>query len=183
MGSIIISFNKRNSHFINNIIKIVAKQTNITPEQLKSKIQKREIVQPRQLAIYMANEYTTASLGTIGLMIGGKDHSTVIHAIKTVNNLMRTDQEYRGLYYILKEKIENAAKKFDASKYDFVCLNCGGININTKAWINPNTNKFIEFTDYFPFDNWCKDCQNNVQVIKKMEYDKLEKSESKQEHP
>ncbi|MBA7544453.1 Chromosomal replication initiator protein DnaA [subsurface metagenome] len=173
MGNIIISFNKRNSHFIDKIIDIVARQTNITPKQLKSKTNKREVVQPRQLAMYMADEYTTASLKTIGSMIGGKNHVTVIHSLKTVNNLKKTDQEYKGLYYILKEKIENAAINFDASEYDFVCISCGGINVNTKAWVTPNTKEFIEFTDYFPYDNWCKDCQINVQLIKKMEYDKL----------
>jgi len=173
MDNIIISFTKRNSHFIDNIIKIVAKQTNITPEQLKSKTNKPEIVQPRQLAMYLATEYTTASLATIGSKIGGKDHATVLYSCKTVNNLKETDLSYRGLYYILKEKIENASINFEVSKYNFVCMNCGGINIRTKAWINPNIKKFIEFTDYFPYDNWCNDCQINVKIIKRMEYDEL----------
>ena len=68
---------------------------NIAMDQLKSKTRKREIVQSRQVAMYFAKTYTKNSLASIGSQIGGKDHATVLHACKTVNNLMETDKRFK----------------------------------------------------------------------------------------
>lgn len=68
---------------------------NIAMDQLKSKTRKREIVQSRQVAMYFAKNYTKNSLASIGSQIGGKDHATVLHACKTVNNLMETDKRFK----------------------------------------------------------------------------------------
>lgn len=56
---------------------------------------KREIVVPRQIAMYFAKNYTYESLAKIGYALGKKDHATVLHACKTVINLMETDKEFR----------------------------------------------------------------------------------------
>lgn len=106
MEDVIICVEKKGSYFIKNIIEIVARQKHMTPEKLKSKTRKREIVEARQLAMYLAKEYTTASLVTIGWEIGEKDHATVLHACKVVNNLQETYVNYRGILYMLKEEIE-----------------------------------------------------------------------------
>lgn len=73
----------------------VCEYFNIAPDQLKSKTRKREVVQSRQVAMYFAKTYTKNSLASIGSQIGGKDHATVLHACKTVNNLMETDKCFR----------------------------------------------------------------------------------------
>jgi chromosomal replication initiator protein len=80
---------------IDYIQKVVCSYFNIGVEQLQSKTRKREIVQARQVAMYFSKSLTKSSLATIGTQIGGKDHATVLHACKTVNNLIETDKRFR----------------------------------------------------------------------------------------
>ena len=80
---------------IDYIQKVVCNYYNIGLEQLQSKTRKREIVQARQVAMFFSKSMTKSSLATIGSQIGGKDHATVLHACKTVNNLIETDKRFR----------------------------------------------------------------------------------------
>jgi chromosomal replication initiator protein len=80
---------------IDYIQKIVCNYYNIGLELLQSKTRKREIVQARQVAMFFSKTMTKSSLATIGSQIGGKDHATVLHACKTVNNLIETDKRFR----------------------------------------------------------------------------------------
>jgi len=80
---------------IDYIQKVVCSYFNIPIEQIQSKTRKREIVQARQVAMFFSKSLTKASLATIGSQIGGKDHATVLHACKTVNNLIETDKRFR----------------------------------------------------------------------------------------
>jgi chromosomal replication initiator protein len=80
---------------IDYIQKVVCNYFNIPIEQIQSKTRKREIVQARQVAMFFSKSLTKASLATIGSQIGGKDHATVLHACKTVNNLIETDKRFR----------------------------------------------------------------------------------------
>ena len=89
---------------IDYIQKVVCNYYDIGIEMLQSKTRKREIVQARQVAMYFSKNLTKSSLATIGAQIGGKDHATVLHACKTVNNLMDTDKHF-------KSQIEDIEKK------------------------------------------------------------------------
>ena len=80
---------------IDYIQKIVCSYFNIGVDQLQSRTRKREIVQARQVAMFFSKSLTKSSLATIGSQIGGKDHATVLHACKTVNNLIETDKRFR----------------------------------------------------------------------------------------
>ena len=80
---------------IDYIQKVVCNYYNIGLELLQSKTRKREIVQARQVAMFFSKSLTKSSLATIGSQIGGKDHATVLHACKTVNNLIETDKRFR----------------------------------------------------------------------------------------
>lgn len=80
---------------IEYIQKVVCNFFNIPPDSIRSKTRKREIVQARQVAMYFSKSLTKSSLATIGSQIGGKDHATVLHACKTVNNLIETDKSFR----------------------------------------------------------------------------------------
>ncbi len=80
---------------IDYIQKVVCTYYNIGLEMLQSKTRKREIVQARQVAMFFSKSMTKSSLATIGSQIGGKDHATVLHACKTVNNLIETDKRFR----------------------------------------------------------------------------------------
>jgi chromosomal replication initiator protein len=92
---------------VNTIQNTVCGYFNIDPEQLHSNSRKREIVQARQIAMYLSRECTNSSLSSIGSQIGGKDHATVLHAIKTVKDLMETDRGIRQYVSDLQKKLAN----------------------------------------------------------------------------
>lgn len=87
--------NSKREISIDYIQKVVCNYFNIPADMLQSKTRKREIVQARQVAMFFSKSLTKASLATIGSQIGGKDHATVLHACKTVNNLIDTDKTFR----------------------------------------------------------------------------------------
>ncbi len=78
---------------VDTIIEAITEYYKVRTPDLKGKSRLREIVLPRQVAMYLAKELTNLSLKSIGYHFGGRDHSTVIHAIQTVNDLMDTDKE------------------------------------------------------------------------------------------
>ncbi|UTW62578.1 chromosomal replication initiator protein DnaA [bacterium SCSIO 12741] len=90
---------------IDYIQKVVCDYFDLNIELLKSKTRKREVVQARQIAMYFSKKMTKSSLANIGAHCGGKDHATVLHACKTVNNLMETDKTFRGYIDELEKKI------------------------------------------------------------------------------
>jgi chromosomal replication initiator protein len=90
---------------IDYIQKVVCDYFDLPMELLKSKTRKREVVQARQIAMYFSKKMTKSSLANIGMHCGGKDHATVLHACKTVNNLMDTDKRFKGYIEDLKKKI------------------------------------------------------------------------------
>ncbi len=91
---------------IDFIQKIICDYFNIPVDQLNSKTRKRDIVQARQLAMFFSKKLTKSSLATIGLHCGNKDHATVLHACRTVNNLIDTDKNFR----IFADEIEKKIK-------------------------------------------------------------------------
>jgi chromosomal replication initiator protein len=95
---ILKNFVKNNTREISieYIQKLVCDYFTIPVEQVKSKTRKREIVQARQISMYYAKDLTKSSLKTIGMHFGGRDHSTVIHACQTVNDLMETDKKFKA---------------------------------------------------------------------------------------
>lgn len=80
---------------IDLIQRAVSDYFNIDMDVLKSKSRKREIAQARQLAMFFAKKYTKNSLASIGAQIGDRDHATVLHACKTVDNLIETDKQFK----------------------------------------------------------------------------------------
>lgn len=90
---------------IDYIQKVVCDYFDLPIELLKSKTRKREVVQARQIAMYFAKKMTKSSLANIGMHCGGKDHATVLHACRTVNNLQETDKQFRGYLEDLEKKL------------------------------------------------------------------------------
>lgn len=91
---------------IEHIQKTVCDHYKIAAEVLKSKTRKREIVQARQVAMYFSKSLTKYSLALIGQKIGGKDHATVLHACKTVNNLLDTNKKFKSELLEIEKKIK-----------------------------------------------------------------------------
>jgi chromosomal replication initiator protein len=91
---------------IDFIQKIVCDYFDIPVDAINSKTRKRDIVQARQLAMYYSKKHTKASLATIGLHCGNKDHATVLHACRTVNNLIETDKQFRTYVEEIEKRIK-----------------------------------------------------------------------------
>ena len=86
---------EHNELTIDKVQRVVCDYFNVTKEDLLSKTRKRNIVQARQIAMYMSRNLISCSLSTIGAEIGGKDHATVLHACNTVTDLMSTDKTFK----------------------------------------------------------------------------------------
>ncbi|KAA6329972.1 Chromosomal replication initiator protein DnaA [termite gut metagenome] len=81
---------------IENIVKKVCKYFELDSEAIHTKSRKREVVQVRQVAMYLAKKHTDASSSKIGRLIGNKDHATVLHACKIVKEQCEVDKSFRA---------------------------------------------------------------------------------------
>ena len=90
---------------IDNIQKTVADYYRIKMAELLSKKRNRNLTRPRQIAMSLARELTNMSLPEIGYSFGGKDHSTVIHACKTISSLRIIDTSIDADYKILLQTL------------------------------------------------------------------------------
>ena len=79
---------------IEDIIRGVSGATNVSENKLISRGRTMEVAQARQIAMYLCRELVGTSLGDIGLHFGGRDHSTVIHACRNIENKMATDSTF-----------------------------------------------------------------------------------------
>ncbi|MFY8188703.1 MAG: chromosomal replication initiator protein DnaA [Flavobacterium sp.] len=90
---------------IDYIQKIVSDYFQMDVNTLQSKTRKRDVVQARQLAMFFAKKYTKASLANIGSQIGDRDHATVLHACKTIDNLASTDKQFKKYVEEIQRKL------------------------------------------------------------------------------
>ena len=96
---------------LDKVLKTVCDYFDLTRDMLLSKSRKRQIVQARQIAMYLARTYiTNISLSAIGSEIGGKDHATVLHACSTVQDLMDTDKVFRQYVADIEKILHPAAR-------------------------------------------------------------------------
>ncbi|MDO5036531.1 MAG: chromosomal replication initiator protein DnaA [Porphyromonas sp.] len=73
------------------ILSTVCQYYNLDEEDVRGRRRKREIVQARQMVMYLAKKYTDVSLAAIGAEVGGRDHSTVIYSVSSLSDLIETD--------------------------------------------------------------------------------------------
>jgi chromosomal replication initiator protein len=91
---------------IEMIQRTVCEYFTLPEDLLRAKTRKQEIVNARQIAMYLAKELTNSSLKTIGLHFGGRDHSTVIHAYQSVEDQMRIDTKYQATVAQLRRRLQ-----------------------------------------------------------------------------
>jgi len=91
---------------IENIQKTVSDFYRLKTSELLSKKRSRNIARPRQMAMSLSRELTSMSLPEIGISFGGRDHSTVIHACKTIEELKRNDSNIGNDYKILIQTLK-----------------------------------------------------------------------------
>jgi chromosomal replication initiator protein len=94
---------------VESIQQMVAEHFGIQVSDLKDKSRKKEVVMPRQIAMYLTKEHTDLALKSIGYHFGGRDHSTVIHSIQTINDVIGTDK-------IVKEAVQELQKSLKSRK-------------------------------------------------------------------
>ena len=87
------------------VINIVCDYFKISPEQMALNTRKRQVVQARQIAMYLSKKYSNASLASIGQQCGKKDHATVHHACKTIANQLETDKQFKVMFADIEKKI------------------------------------------------------------------------------
>ncbi|MEY8392540.1 chromosomal replication initiator protein DnaA [Lachnospiraceae bacterium 45-W7] len=87
------------------VIEIVAEHFNISTDQMISKTRSNDIAKPRQIAMYLCKNMTSTPLDTIGALLGGRDHSTIIYGIRKVTNEYDQDENFHYLIETIKKKI------------------------------------------------------------------------------
>ena len=85
---------------------LVCEYFEVPIDMVKSKTRKREIVQARQISMYLAKLHTKTSLKSIGAFFGGRDHSTVIYACQTVDDLIDTDKKFKAYVADIQKKLK-----------------------------------------------------------------------------
>ncbi len=93
---------------IENIQRIVAERYQVRVIDLKSKNRSQTFTLPRQIAMYLSRDLTTASTTEIGRRFGGKDHSTVIHSTNKIQEMINGDSSFSATIQRLKESVESS---------------------------------------------------------------------------
>ena len=91
---------------IEDILRIVSRHYKVPRNDLLSSRRSRDVVRPRQIAMYLAKSLTSRSLPEIGRRFGGRDHTTVLHSVRKVEQLMREDGELCQEIELLKRMLE-----------------------------------------------------------------------------
>ena len=87
------------------IIEVVAEHFGVDAEDITSKKRNSEFVQPRQVSMYLCRELTDTSLKSIGILLGKKDHTTILHGVKKIAEEIEESEELKNKIEIIKKKI------------------------------------------------------------------------------
>ena len=99
-----INDNKKSIN-VESIQNIVAVYFNLNIQEMLSPRRSRSLARPRQIAMYLAKKYTTNSLPDIGRKFSNRDHTTVIHAVKKIEELIKNDNEIKQSITEIKKKL------------------------------------------------------------------------------
>jgi chromosomal replication initiator protein len=91
---------------IQSIINIVTEHYRVKPAELLSKRRQRSVALPRQVCMFLARKHTRLSLEEIGLNFGGRDHTTVMHAIKTIESRSEGDGDFDAVLKVLEDRLK-----------------------------------------------------------------------------
>jgi chromosomal replication initiator protein len=91
---------------IEDILRVVTRHYKVPRTELLSSRRSRDVVRPRQIAMYLAKSLTSRSLPEIGRRFGGRDHTTVLHSVRKIEQLMKDDGELQQEVELLKRMLE-----------------------------------------------------------------------------
>ena len=89
---------------VESIQNLVASHFNLNIKEMLSARRSRSLARPRQIAMYLAKQHTTNSLPDIGRKFSNRDHTTVIHAVKKIDELIKKDNEIRQSVIEIRKK-------------------------------------------------------------------------------
>tara|TARA_B100000686_G_C16677801_1_gene910152 strand:+ start:31 stop:594 length:564 start_codon:yes stop_codon:yes gene_type:complete len=98
-----INYNNKSIN-VESIQNLVASYFNLNIKEMLSPRRSRTLARPRQIAMYLAKQYTTNSLPDIGRKFSNRDHTTVIHAVKKIDELIKKDNDIRQSVTEIKKK-------------------------------------------------------------------------------
>jgi chromosomal replication initiator protein len=93
---------------IEDILHVVTARFNVRLADLQSKKRSRSIAFPRQICMFLARALTRHSLEEIGGYFGGRDHTTVLHANKTIDELRQRDLQFQATLDLLRQEVQTA---------------------------------------------------------------------------
>lgn len=162
---------------IDIILEVVSDYYKIPVDAILMKTRKREVLLPRQICMTLSSMYTKASLAKIGMIIGSKDHATVLHAKRTIANLIDTDKIFQRAFNEIRQTTEIAIQNKIYNAELNVCLLCGSQNIISLFWVNINNNKIYQKADIESDVVLCLDCKSETQKISRKDYVNLKNNQ------
>jgi chromosomal replication initiator protein len=96
---------RRHSLSAAQILTAVATFYNVNLDDIIGRDRSKDISTPRQMAMYLVREETDASLPEIGTLLGGRDHTTVMHGCEKISNLIETDEGTRRQFLSIRERL------------------------------------------------------------------------------
>lgn len=158
---------KQGAGFLDEILKIVIDDfPGMTEKQLQTKTRNPDIVLARQFAHRLARHFTNCSLSEIGNRIGQKDHSTVLHSSKTIDNLADAYPSVKERYNKLFNRITNVALL--KSRGVQVCSQCGSSDLYANVTISVITMRIVTEVNYN--NVFCKSCMEQVRAMPEIDY-------------
>jgi chromosomal replication initiator protein len=96
---------KQENITIDDIVKIISRELNIKPSDIRSKKRTKNVVNARRIVIYLARNLTPNSMPQIAVYFGMKDHTAVSHAMKKINEVIENDENFKVLLEEFSNKI------------------------------------------------------------------------------
>jgi chromosomal replication initiator protein len=96
---------KKESITIDDIVKIVSRELNVKPSDIKSKKRTKSVVDARRTSIYLARNLTQSTMPQIAMYFGMKDHTAISHSMKKINEIIENDENFKLLLEELSNKI------------------------------------------------------------------------------
>ena len=105
-----LAANSNQTLSIDTIIKVVGEYFNVSSFEIKGKKKNKSLIQPRQIAMFLARDITEYSTTEIGTEFGGRDHTTVMHAHDRIESLMKGDESFANTIVKLKRDLTNGKR-------------------------------------------------------------------------
>lgn len=102
---------KRESVSIDDIVKIISRELNIKPSDIRSKKRTKNVVNARRIVIYLARNLTPNSMPQIALYFGMKDHTAISHTMKKINEIIENDENFKVQLEELSNKVNTNSQK------------------------------------------------------------------------